>query len=169
MPLLAGVKDEAAGQPVQGVEPAARSQPSSGGPSARGMLLNQQLHYHQLSQCSVTSSGFPHQNSHVVAPQPHSPTAPGMIHGHCLQMSTWRYVLWASASQQHLRLCIDPIGVSYRVAYLRVESVGIQDALTVEHTHRTRVIATDSLCAMCMISKHLRCPSLNRGSRVVAQ
>ncbi|KAK9848563.1 hypothetical protein WJX84_010201 [Apatococcus fuscideae] len=41
-----GVKDEAAGQPVQGVEPAARSQPSSGGPSARGGLDYTLNRYH---------------------------------------------------------------------------------------------------------------------------
>ena len=70
----------------------------------------------------------------------------------------------ASEVGPSLRLCIDPIGESYGVANTiqRAESVGIQHALAVEHTHHTRVIAMDSLCAMYMISKHLRCPSLNR-------
>ncbi len=75
----------------------------------------------------------------------------------------------ASEVGPSLRLCIDPIGESYGVANTiqRAESVGIQHALAVEHTHNTRVIAMDSLCAMYMISKHLRCPSLNRESKHV--
>ena len=66
-----------------------------------------------------------------------------------------------------VQLCIDPIGRQYGVGNTiqRAESVGLHQALSVPHCHHERVIATDSLCAMYMLSKHLRCPSLHRESK----
>ena len=65
-----------------------------------------------------------------------------------------------------VQLCIDPIGRQYGVGNTiqRAECVGIHQALSVPHCHHERVIATDSLCAIYMLSKHLRCPSLHRES-----
>ncbi len=66
-----------------------------------------------------------------------------------------------------IQLCINPIGDRYGVANTiqRAEMVGVKHALSVAHTHSKRIIATDSLCAMYMISKHLRCPSLHKESK----
>ena len=47
----------------------------------------------------------------------------------------------------------------------RAETVGLFQALSIKHHRHTRVIATDSLCAMYMLSKHLRCPSLHMESK----
>ena len=47
----------------------------------------------------------------------------------------------------------------------RAEMVGLQHALSIDHSHHTRIIGTDSLCTMYMLSKHLRCPSLDRESK----
>ena len=62
--------------------------------------------------------------------------------------------------------CIDPIGrhgVGNTIQ--RAESVGLHQALAVPYCLHERVIATDCLYAMCMLSKHLRCPSLHRESK----
>ena len=48
-----------------------------------------------------------------------------------------------------IHLCINPIGHQYGVGNTiqRAETVGLFQALSIEHHHHTRVIATDSLCA----------------------
>ena len=66
-----------------------------------------------------------------------------------------------------IQLCINLIGDQYGVGNTiqRAETVGLHQALSVNHPHHTRVIATDSLCAMYMLSTHLRCPSLHKESK----
>ena len=73
----------------------------------------------------------------------------------------------ASGIGSAIQLCIDPIGDLYGAGNTiqRAEVVGLQHALSIDHSHHTRIIATDSLCAMYMLSKHLRCPSLHRESK----
>ena len=73
----------------------------------------------------------------------------------------------ASGIGPAIQLCIDPIGDQYGAGNTiqRAEMVGLQHALSIDHSHHTRIIATDSLCAMYMLSKHLRCPSLHRESK----
>ena len=65
--------------------------------------------------------------------------------------------------------CIDPIGDMYGVANTiqRAEAVGVQHALGIHHPCSTRVIATDSLCIMYMLSKQIRSPNLHRESKHV--
>ena len=51
----------------------------------------------------------------------------------------------------------------------RAETVHLDQNLSIPHCHLKRIIVTDSLqtadrCAMYMLSKHLRCPSLHRDS-----
>ena len=73
----------------------------------------------------------------------------------------------ASNTGPAIQLCIDPIGDQYGVGTTiqRAEMVGLQHALSIDHSHHTRIIATDSLCAIYMLSKHLRCPSLHSESK----
>ena len=66
-----------------------------------------------------------------------------------------------------IHLCINPVGHQYGVGNTiqRAETVGLFQAFSIEHHHHSRVIAIHSLCAMYMLSKHLRCPSLHRESK----
>ena len=73
----------------------------------------------------------------------------------------------ASDQATSLDICIDPIDDQYGVANTiqRAEAVAIQHALEIDHSLSSRVIATDSLCVMYMLSKQLRSPSLHKESK----
>ena len=73
----------------------------------------------------------------------------------------------ASSLADRLDICIDPIDDMYGVANTiqRSEMVAVQHALQINHPLGTRIIATDSLCVMYMLSKHMRCPSLHKESK----